>query len=174
MRSRAESSGLGLDLPRLPLRSARSDASLRLPSARSDFSLSEGFRTETSKVPFDWARAVSTDWVNLSRSGFARTMTLSTTISKLCHWFLFSAISSCRSRVSPSTRILANPSRRAESIMSRCSPFMCVTIGASMSRRLPSSSVSIESTICCTDWRSTGRPQLRQCGRPARANNNRR
>jgi hypothetical protein len=43
------------------------------------------------------------------------------------------------------------------------------TSGASTSMRVPSGQPSTTSAICDADCRATGRPQLAQCGVPARA-----
>ena len=142
------------------------------PVDNSSINRSVGFSTATVNIPSAVLNAVSTDWVKRSRSVVGLTMIRSTTISMLCHLFLLSMISSLSSTTSPSTRARTNPERRALSNIAVCSPFLCLTTGASNKSLEPSSNRVIESTICCTVCRCTGWPQFRQWGRPARANNN--
>ena len=93
----------------------------------------------------------------------------STTTSMVC-FFCFSSLGGSASWiVSPSTRARLKPWDWRLRKSSMYSPLRPRITGASTWKRVPSSSWSTRSTICCGVWRSMGAPHSGQWGRPARA-----
>jgi hypothetical protein len=66
----------------------------------------------------------------------------------------------------PSTRARENPLVCSSRISSVYSPLRPLTTGASTWNRVPSSSSSSRSTICCGLCRAIGLPHTGQCGLP--------
>ena len=123
---------------------------------------------------------VSTESVSRRRAS-GLTASRSTTTSMVCFSYFFSAGSPVPSAPTLSSRITV-PSTRAREYPLVCSsrsssvysPLRPRITGASTWNRVPSSSSSTRSTICCGVCRAIGRPQIGQCGLPTRAYSSRR
>ena len=100
----------------------------------------------------------------------------------VCFSYFFSAGSSPASPPATVSSRITVPSTRAREYPFTCSsrsssvysPLRPRITGASTWNRVPSSSSSTRSTICCGVCRAIGRPHTGQCGRPTRAYSNRR
>ncbi len=132
-------------------------------------------RSTRSKTTSPLARlsAVSTESVSL-RFADALAASRSTTTSMVCLRCFSSFGGSASWIVSPLTLARLNPWDCRLRNSSMYSPLRPRMTGASTWKRVPSSSCSTRSTICCGVCRSIGDPQTGQCGRPARANRSRR
>ncbi len=119
-------------------------------------------------VPLPIFKAVSTESARRFFD-FSLTTKRSTTASIVCFFFLSSSISLSDSTISLSILSLMNPSIRASSIISLCSPFFPLINGAKTIMREPSSNDKIESTICSTVCWLIGSRHFTQCWTPMRA-----
>ena len=117
--------------------------------------------------------AVSTESVSRCLA-LALTASRSTTTSMVCFSCFFSFGGSVSGCTTPSTRARAKPLDCSSANRSTYSPLRPRITGASTWNRVPSSIASTRSTICCGVCRLIGRPQIGQCGSPARANSSRR
>ena len=121
-----------------------------------------------STMPSASATAVST--LSASRLRRSRRITSrSTTTEMSCLNFLSRTMSSSSRRSSPSTFTRVKPSLRSSASCLPYSPLRPRTIGAMTMNRSPSSVAMIWSMICSADCAAIGRPQLKQCGLPIRA-----
>ena len=132
----------------------------------------------STTTPPDRPSAVSTESVSRRRAD-SFTDSRSTTTSMVCFSYFFragrllDAASSSRT-TTPSTRARENPFSWSSRSSSVYSPLRPRTTGASTWNRVPSSTSSSRSTICCGVCRAIGRPQIGQCGLPTLAYSSRR
>ncbi len=141
---------------------------------RSRCGSSSGRSTKSSVIiPPARPSAVSIESVR-RRLAEALTASRSTITSMVCFSCFLSTGGSASWITTPSTRARLYPLVCSSRNRSAYSPLRSRITGASTWKRVPSSSSSTRSTICCGAWREIGRPHSGQCGRPARAYRSRR